>query len=123
MIHRLFVYGSLQPGGPNEHVLQPLDGDWIPGSIRGRLLESGWGSALGFPGLVIDDSADLIWGHVIASPGLADLWTELDAFEGTEYARVTASVTLQSGEQVQAQVYVLATWATPGACCPPARRS
>ena len=108
-IECLFVYGSLQPGGPNEHVLQSLDGDWMPGFIRGRLVESGWGSALGFPGLVIDDSADLIKGHVIASPGLVDMWAELDAFEGAEYARVTASVTLQSGAQVQAQVYVLAT--------------
>ena len=28
MVERLFVYGSLQPGGPNEHVLAAIGGEW-----------------------------------------------------------------------------------------------
>ena len=33
IVTRLFVYGSLQPGGPNEHVLAETGGDWQPGVI------------------------------------------------------------------------------------------
>jgi hypothetical protein len=43
----LAVYGSLQPGGPNEHILAPLEGTWTDGFVRGILEEGGWGAAVG----------------------------------------------------------------------------
>ncbi len=104
---RLFVYGSLQPGGPNEHVLAALAGEWEPAAIKGNLVAQGWGADLGYPGLVLDDSGSDIHGYVFSSLGLKAKWAFLDEFEGAEYKRIAASVTLQSGEQVQAQVYVL----------------
>lgn len=104
---RLFVYGSLQPDGPNEHVLSRLTGSWRAASVRGRLVQDGWGSALGFPGLVLDDSAAAVPGSLLSSEELASKWAELDAFEGEEYERVTAEVKLDSGESVVAQLYVL----------------
>lgn len=106
-MERLFVYGSLQPGGPNEHVLAGLDGDWQPAVLKGRLVEAGWGSGLGYPGAIIDDSDDEIRGHLLTSAGLAGMWSELDAFEGSEYQRVVAPVTPQGGEPASANVYVL----------------
>ena len=37
-MHRLFIYGSLQPGGPNEHVMSEIDGKWVTmADNRGRL--------------------------------------------------------------------------------------
>ena len=105
-MERLFIYGSLQPGGPNEHVLAAIGGDWEPAVIRGKLVESGWGASIGYPALVLDAHGDEIDGHVFSSANLGAQWTSLDAFEGDEYKRVVATVALASGAQVEAQVYV-----------------
>jgi gamma-glutamylcyclotransferase (GGCT)/AIG2-like uncharacterized protein YtfP len=51
MIDRLFVYGTLAPGRPNEHILANVAGEWEPASVTGRLLEEGWGAAAGYPGM------------------------------------------------------------------------
>ncbi len=108
-MERLFIYGSLQPGGPNEHVLADVAGEWLPAVLKGRLVDAGWGASMGFPGIVIDDSGDDVHGHLLVSTELGAIWPELDAFEGEEYERVTAVVTLNSGEQVEASVYALRT--------------
>ena len=106
-MERLFIYGSLQPGGPNEHVLAAIGGEWEPAVIKGSLIEAGWGASMGYPALVLDEGESDVQGHVFASPSLSANWAYLDEFEGEEYERIVASVTLLSGEQVQAHVYVL----------------
>ncbi len=106
-MERLFIYGSLQPGGPNEHVLANVDGAWEPAFVKGRLVEAGWGASMGYPGLVIDEDGSEIHGHVLSSAELPALWPTLDEFEGQEYERVIARVTLRGGELVKASVYVL----------------
>ena len=106
-MERLFIYGSLQPGGPNEHVLAAIGGEWEPAVIKGKLVEKGWGASMGYPGLIVDESGGDVHGHVFSSTNLHAKWASLDEFEGEEYERVVAVVTLQSGEQVQAHVYVL----------------
>ncbi len=106
-MERLFVYGSLQPGGPNEHVLAEVDGVWEPGFVKGRLVEAGWGASMGYPGMVIDEGGDEIHGHVLSSEELSALWQTLDDFEGDEYERVVAKVSLRGGELVEASVYAL----------------
>lgn len=104
---RLFVYGTLAPGRPNEHVLADLDGSWEPATITGRLEERGWGAALGFPGLVLDTSGnDVVEGLLISSPALPKRWAELDEFEGPGYERVEATVRTATGK-VRAFVYTL----------------
>ena len=108
-MQRLFVYGSLQPGGPNEHVLAAIGGEWQAAVVRGVLIEVGWGARIGFPGMLIDDEGDEIAGHVFSSPRLAAFWDELDAFEGPEYERQLTVVTLQDGSKVSAHAYVLRT--------------
>ena len=110
MMERLFIYGSLQPGGPNEHVLAAIGGKWEPATVRGNLIEAGWGARMGYPGLVIDGSGRDIRGYIFTSPNLNAEWARLDEFEGKEYERIVALATLLGGEQVQVHVYVLKTY-------------
>ncbi len=106
-MERLFVYGTLQPGKPNEHVLNAIGGEWEPATVKGNLVKAGWGSSMGYPGLVLDESGDEVQGHIFASANLSAKWAELDEFEGNDYERVLTSVTLQSGAQMQTYIYVL----------------
>jgi gamma-glutamylcyclotransferase (GGCT)/AIG2-like uncharacterized protein YtfP len=107
MTQRLFVYGTLAPGRPNEHILAPLGGTWQPASIRGHLQQQGWGTAMGFPGIVLDTQGDVVSGLVFAAEKLEDFWDTLDAFEGEEYERVLTEAALREGGSVRAYVYVL----------------
>ena len=109
MTQRLFVYGTLAPGQPNEHVLTPLAGAWQPAAVKGRLMPQGWGAALGFPALAPAANGDAIRGFVFSSPRLADCWPTLDAFEGEQYERVLIEARLDDGATVDAFVYALRT--------------
>lgn len=106
-MERLFVYGTLGPGRPNEHVMSNIGGVWESASLKGRLVQAGWGADLGFPGLVIAEDGDDIHGHLFCSENFARHWPALDGFEGAEYQRVLTSVTLDNGAQVSAYVYAL----------------
>lgn len=105
---KLFVYGTLAPDCPNEHILKPLGGDWQPAYVHGRLLDQGWGSDQGYPALALDPNGPKISGMVLDSANLPAFLPELDAFEGTDYQRVLADVALDKGAVVVAFVYVLA---------------
>lgn len=124
----LFVYGTLAPGRPNEHVLADVPGTWRAATVRGVLRELGWGAAQGYPGIVLDtetandtdataedaaaDDAEthgLVDGVVFSSPELAEHWDRLDRFEGPEYERVTVDASLEDGTTVSAQIYALRT--------------
>ena len=103
----MFIYGSLQPGGPNEHVLQAVAGEWEPAVIKGVLVEKGWGASIGYPGLRVCNEGEDVRGYVLSSSSLRSMWDYLDEFEGKEYQRTTATVTLNGGGCVEAYVYVL----------------
>lgn len=85
--HRLATYGTLAPGRVNHHQLADLAGSWTTGTIRGRLVETGWGAALGYPALVLDGAGEAIEVHLFSSADLPAHWDRLDAFEGAEYRR------------------------------------
>lgn len=87
--NRLATYGTLAPGKPNHGQLSKLPGDWLTGAVRGVLKEAGWGAAMGFPGLVLDDDGDEISVHIFQSAELPGHWSRLDAFEGPGYQRRT----------------------------------
>lgn len=106
-MERLFIYGSLQPGGPNEHVLADIKGEWHPAVITGRLVEAGWGASLGYPGLVIDEEGIEVRGYLLSSSDLESWWDKLDELEGDEYVRTIAEVSLADGSVVAAHVYIL----------------
>jgi gamma-glutamylcyclotransferase (GGCT)/AIG2-like uncharacterized protein YtfP len=104
---RLATYGTLAPGRRNHHQLAGLTGRWLRGTIRGRLVEAGWGAALGFPGLVLDEAGPAIEVHLFESPDLPLHWGRLDAFEGPGYRRVATRVRTAEGE-FEAFVYAVA---------------
>ncbi len=104
----LFVYGSLGPGKPNEHKLQKIGGFWKKGFVRGKLFDEGWGSKLGFPGIRIDDQAEIVEGDVFFSENLESYLKVMDEFEGADYIRSNTRVQIKdSDEQVEAYIYVL----------------
>ncbi len=101
-MHRLFVYGTLAPGRPNAHVLAGVAGEWEEGTVRGDLMERGWGATAGYPALVLRPDANEVAGFVLSSDALDGEWERLDEFEGPGYERVLAPVTLSSGAVVEA---------------------
>lgn len=105
--HRLATYGTLAPGRVNHHQLAGLTGVWTTGTIQGRLIETGWGAALGYPALVLDQAGDTVEVDLFTSADLPEHWDRLDAFEGAEYRR--AHITVQTPEgQVSAWIYLAA---------------
>jgi gamma-glutamylcyclotransferase (GGCT)/AIG2-like uncharacterized protein YtfP len=104
---RLAVYGSLAPGRVNNNQLATLQGGWFRGTVRGNLKEAGWGTALGFPGLILNPAGTEIEVHVFESEELPHHWPRLDDFEGPGYRRVIARVSTTFGE-LDAWIYVLA---------------
>jgi len=107
MTHRLFVYGTLAPGRPNEHVLADIPGEWEPATVTGRLLQEGWGAAVGYPGIVLDEHGGEVQGFLFSSESLAEHWDRLDEFEGEGYERVLSSARRKDGTTVRAYVYRL----------------
>jgi gamma-glutamylcyclotransferase (GGCT)/AIG2-like uncharacterized protein YtfP len=107
MTQRLFVYGSLAPGRLNEHVLADVPGQWEPAIVRGTLLQKGWGSALGFPGISLDPQGGEVEGFLFSSANLAEHWARLDRFEGPNYERVVTTVDRRDGTTVDAYIYRL----------------
>lgn len=105
-IHRLATYGSLAPGRPNHRQLDGLDGDWSRGRVHGRLVDAGWGAALGYPALVVDPAGPAVDVQVFESRDLPAHWARLDAFEGPGYRRVVTTVRMHAGD-VDAFIYVL----------------
>lgn len=104
---RLATYGTLSPGQPNHHQLDPLVGSWRTGTVRGYRYASGWGAAQGFPGLVADPTGPRVPVHLFESPDLLAHWPRLDAFEGEGYVRTVIEVMTEDGP-VLAQIYLLA---------------
>ncbi|MEL6198164.1 MAG: gamma-glutamylcyclotransferase [Pseudomonadota bacterium] len=101
---RLAVYGTLSPGKVNAHVLADIRGIWREGTVRGQLFEIGWGAAQGFPGLVLDPSGQAVAVHLLESADLPAHWDRLDAFEGSNYRRVVATVSTDIG-MLEASIY------------------
>ena len=103
--HSLFVYGTLAPGRPNEHVLAEVPGDWEPAQVRGTLLEHGWGAALGFPVIELNARGGVVEGFLFTSEALDEHLTRLDDFEGDGYERVVTDVLLPGGRTAKAFIY------------------
>jgi gamma-glutamylcyclotransferase (GGCT)/AIG2-like uncharacterized protein YtfP len=89
---RLVAYGTLAPGRPNHHQLDGLNGRWLDGSVRGALVQQGWGAALGYPALVLDADGPAVEVQVFESTDLPSHWPRLDDFEGPGYQRVSVPV-------------------------------
>jgi gamma-glutamylcyclotransferase (GGCT)/AIG2-like uncharacterized protein YtfP len=114
MTHRLFVYGTLAPGQPNEHVLAEVCGEWESATVTGKLFHEGWGAALGYPGIVLDELGEDVPGLLFSSESLPEHWARLDAFEGDGYERVLTLARRKDGSTVRAHIYKLSATPTHG---------
>ena len=107
MTERLFVYGTLGPGRPNEHVLEAIGGSWEAATVKGALRQEGWGASMGYPGIDLDQNADEVEGFLFISENLSDHWEALDEFEGEAYERVLTKAKRKDGSTVGAYIYTL----------------
>lgn len=103
----LFVYGTLQPGRPNAHLLERIGGSWHEAHVFGHLHEEGWGATMGYPAIRLDENGPRVDGYVFSSEALESHWPSLDAFEGAAYKRTLVNVTLGDGQQISAHIYQL----------------
>ncbi|MGD1927746.1 MAG: gamma-glutamylcyclotransferase [Leptolyngbyaceae cyanobacterium] len=109
MIQKLFVYGTLGPGRPNEHIMLKIGGTWTEASVTGELHHEGWGAAMGYPGITLDETGENVEGYLFSSSNLTSHWADLDAFEGESYERVLTTAKLKDGNTVAAYIYVLSS--------------
>ncbi len=107
LIEKLFVYGTLCPGRPNEHVLDAIGGSWETATVIGTLRHEGWGAEMGYPGIDLDEHGGEVEGFLFTSENLSGHWAILDKFEGEAYRRVLAKVKLKDGSIVDAYIYTL----------------
>jgi gamma-glutamylcyclotransferase (GGCT)/AIG2-like uncharacterized protein YtfP len=83
---RLFVYGTLQPGGTAWDLLEPwVTGTPRPAVVQGVLYDTG----RGYPALRLGEDGQWVSGWVVelrqpSEPALA----VMDSYEGSEYQRV-----------------------------------
>lgn len=96
--------GPFQRARPGEHHGDLGAGDchWLVAPRR-----QGWGAAVGYPGILLDEQGDEVQGWVFTSDSLAEHWARLDAFEGEGYERVVTMAKLGDGTAVGAFIYVL----------------
>ena len=106
-MQRLFVYGTLAPGRANHRILENIPGTWEEATLRGTLIQAGWGVAMGYPGIVPTEDGEEVEGFVFSSEHLADHWPGLDEFEGEGYERVSVTVRVNGVHDVEAYVYAL----------------
>src|SRR3954468_15421223 len=107
MVQRLFAYGTLGPGRPNEHVLGAVGGSWEPATVTGTLRQEAWGAAPAYPGLDLDERGGEVEGFLFSSEDLSGHRAALDEFEGEAYEQVPARVKLKDGRTVEAYIYTL----------------
>ena len=69
------------------------------GTVKGKLFASGWGAALGFPGLILDPPGPSVDVDLFESADLPEHWARLDEFEGSGYRRVVCTVNTEEGER------------------------
>lgn len=106
-MEKLFIYGTLAPGRPNEHILKEVPGTWEEASVKGYLHQEGWGAAMGYPGIIIDEDGQEVKGFLFSSQELSSQWEMLDSFEGQEYERILVPVILSNKTTTHAYIYSL----------------
>jgi gamma-glutamylcyclotransferase (GGCT)/AIG2-like uncharacterized protein YtfP len=75
--------------------------------VRGKLLQEGWGAAVGYPGIILDVGGTRVDVQLFESTDLPDQWTRLDEFEGSGYRRTVTTVSTADGDRL-AFIYELA---------------
>ncbi len=79
---KLAVYGTLRPGQPNHGMLRDIDGLWTAARLKGVLDETG-----PYPTFTFSTKGSAVEAQLLISVELAEHWSRLDDFEGSEYSR------------------------------------
>jgi gamma-glutamylcyclotransferase (GGCT)/AIG2-like uncharacterized protein YtfP len=87
--------------------MDAIGGAWETATVTGHLRQAGWGAAMGYPGIDLDEHGGEVDGFLFTSEDLAGHWEALDAFEGEAYERVPTGVKRNDGTMVDAHVYRL----------------
>lgn len=99
----LFVYGTLRnvKSHPMHRLLLPATLVGL-GAFQGQLYDLG-----DYPGAVAsENAADIVRGEVYLLHEPATALSNLDRYEGQEYIRQAASIRLDTGEIIEAQIYL-----------------
>ena len=96
----LVIYGTLAPGRPNHSKIEHVKGMWRKGTIKGKLVNEGWGAAMGYPAFehVPENKQETIEAYILISDELGKHWDYLDKFEGEGYIRILTKYELETGE-------------------------
>lgn len=88
---RLFVYGTLVPGGRYWSVVDRFVEGNVSATTTGTLYDTG----AGYPGAIFHEPGGLIHGAVLefAADVVGEALMALDRFEGAEYRRVVVTTT------------------------------
>lgn len=105
----LIIYGTLAPGQPNHSKIEHIKGEWLKGSIKGKLVNEGWGAALGYFGFKHSPiyEQETIKAYILISDELADHWPYLDDFEGEGYRRILVKYDLENGAVGVGNIYAI----------------
>jgi len=103
----LIVYGTLQPGHENAHLLEDIQGTWTKGYVMGIIHPHGWGYTHGYPALTLDPLGNQIPAFCLSSHDLHMHWDRLDQFEGAEYRRSLTEFYTDDGDMIKGFIYEL----------------
>lgn len=108
VLDRLFVYGTMRQGQTARSLIANQITHCVPAHTSGAI----YAFPMGYPGFCEGDGKGKVSGEVLWLTDLAATFGLLDAYEGSDFARVIKQVTLESGEEVWTWIYTLAD---PGA--------
>ena len=100
---KLFVYGTLRRGSNNPHA-RALESQavWLGrAAVRAEVRQVSWFSGLKLGGP--DEAVSSVEGEVWDVPDL--LLEELDEYEGAQFLRIEANVTMESGAIADCWIY------------------
>jgi gamma-glutamylcyclotransferase (GGCT)/AIG2-like uncharacterized protein YtfP len=105
----IIIYGTLAPNRPNHSKIEHINGKWIKGVVKGKLVKEGWGAELGYYGFKHSsiDEEENIEAFILFSDELVNNWTYLDEFEGDGYRRILAKFELENGEVGVGNIYAI----------------
>lgn len=108
VLDRLFVYGTMRQGQTARSLIANQITHCVPAHTSGSI----YAFPMGYPGYSESDGTGKVTGEVLWLTDLAATFGLLDAYEGSDFARVIKQVTLATGEEVWTWIYTLAD---PGA--------
>ena len=99
--------GLFQKGKQHEDLLKDLNGTWKKGYVFGKLINIGFGSDYGYPGLKLEKGGSKIFGMVFQSKNLEKKLLKIDEFEGENYKRIISKIFLDDSSEIMAYLYEL----------------